>query len=163
PNVINSNVTLGAAQNWTINTGATLTVNGVINDLGGGPSFTKTGGGTPPPPNPNTYTPRPPASRRFFPPDRRRSRTPPPNTPANTLKTTFSTGPVSVTAGTLQLRANGNNDSSAQLLIYGNQLQAASSNSTYTVDVDQQSPTGGTNKTFVMGNNNVGAGVTMNV
>jgi len=45
-NTINTKVGLAASQTWTVASGGTLTVNGVISDFGAGNSLTKAGAGT---------------------------------------------------------------------------------------------------------------------
>ncbi|HVJ46383.1 MAG TPA: autotransporter-associated beta strand repeat-containing protein, partial [Luteolibacter sp.] len=80
------------------------------------------------------------------------------------LKKIFGLGGVQLAnSTTLDLRANGQNDNSSQILTYGNQLQVSSTGASYTVNVDRESATGGTGKTIAMGNHNVGANTTLNV
>lgn len=80
------------------------------------------------------------------------------------LNRVFGVGVVQLAGGTtLELRANGTNDSSSQILTYGNQLQVSSGGVTYTVDVGREAATGGTGKTIALGSHNVGANNTMNV
>ena len=64
---------------------------------------------------------------------------------------------------TLELRANGSNDSTSQVLTFGNQVQNSNSAGAFTIDVNQQAATGGTNKTLAMGSMNLGANETLNV
>jgi fibronectin-binding autotransporter adhesin len=45
-NTISANVGLAASQTWTVDTGGTLAVTGVVGDFGGGRTLTKAGGGT---------------------------------------------------------------------------------------------------------------------
>lgn len=80
------------------------------------------------------------------------------------LRKVFGTGAIQPGNGTtLELRANGQNDSSTQTLTYGNQIQVSATGATYNINVDQESATGGTNKIIAMGTHNVGANTTMNL
>ena len=81
----------------------------------------------------------------------------------NTLTKVLSSGVVQIANNaTLDLRANGLNDSSVQTLTYGNQIQVSTSNTTYNINVGRESGTG-TNKIIAMGNHNVGANAVMNL
>lgn len=86
------------------------------------------------------------------------------NSASNNLTKVFGTGVVQIANNaTLDLRANGMNNASSQILTYGNQIQVSASNATYNIHVGQQDAAGGTNKTIAMGNHNVGANAVMNL
>jgi fibronectin-binding autotransporter adhesin len=66
----------------------------------------------------------------------------------------LGTGVVTLADGTtLQLRANGNPDASAQVLVFGN---AVTLGGAVTISVDRQAGTGGTNKILALGNLSIG-------
>ncbi|RYD31976.1 MAG: hypothetical protein EOP87_13685, partial [Verrucomicrobiaceae bacterium] len=82
----------------------------------------------------------------------------------NTLLKVFGTGSVQIAnSATLEARADGLNDSSSQILSYGNQIQVSGTAATYNINVDRASATGGTNKTIAFGSHNIGANTTMNL
>jgi len=81
----------------------------------------------------------------------------------NNLTKVFSTAAVQIgNNAILDLKANGLNDSTAQTLTYGNQIQVSAANATYNINVGRASGTG-TGKTIAMGNHNVGANAVMNL
>lgn len=83
----------------------------------------------------------------------------------NITRNGFGTGMVSFAANAvLQMRANGQNDSTTQVLNYGNTLSVVppSGSISVTVDVNREGGTG-TNKVLSLGNTTIGGGSTLNV
>ncbi len=77
----------------------------------------------------------------------------------NVAKNSLGTGTVTLTAGTLNLRANGDGTANAQTLTYNNPLIV---NGTATINADYQVSTGGTGKTLAFPSLSIGAGNTLN-
>ena len=74
-----------------------------------------------------------------------------------TVRSVFGSGLIAAVtpgAGALQLRANGQNDASAQLLTFNNSVLASTGGQNFTVNVDRESGTG-TGKTLGVGNLNL--------
>ncbi len=83
---------------------------------------------------------------------------------SNNLQKIFGTGTIQIgNTAMLDARADGLNDSSSQILNYGNQVQVSSAGAAYYINVDRASETGGTNKIIAFGSHNIGANTTMNL